>query len=700
MAEMNAPLQQLSPAPLEKVGLVQALRDQCEALGYRTGALVAVEIGALPDDDRLPPGAQESLFRIAQEALSNIARHARAKTVTLSLGEQEGALRLEIRDDGQGFGPGAGPGSGMGLANIQERARALGGIAAISGSPGPGTSIIVQLPLAAPIARQEPFVYKTDHTFNKTFLVGLVGGLILIGVLWYPFHEVFPRWLLPEWLEGAPEIGLILQWVAVVLTLVIGGVAASWARAATRMESAALGAMAGGTAGLVAYFGVAVVVAGVAGARVLLRHTQDSLLVWEAQGLMLESFVDVLAFVYGGFWAALLAGAGLGVLGGIHPWLPSGKQPAERPFEVLRLRAQNNTVPSAQDAAQDRRGLRLTAMIILNVTALVNLLVLVASFVLYRRAEGPIAAAAAASDSASIVIFGLTPFLLALATPLAFYLLAMTGYTALLRLEGRIEPDDEVNTGRLLTASNMAFGTASVSGIAGLAFMGSLFASGGPGRGVWLALFASAFACLWQAASLAMVGREIRRRVVALGLGSELNRRRWLRRLALLAVLAATAVIGIAALGLGQGLPAWAIALLVAGVVIAALGAVLLLSRRSGDSVFRWTPPLFVPTMAGSLLGMILAIALPVMLVVSFIVANGNASRLLGTLETSTVPRIYSLSAGATYNQVQYYFILQLQVLLVTLVLAAGVVGIGILMTWAFLSLAARRAELNDGLNA
>jgi hypothetical protein len=64
MVEMNALLQQLSPAPLEKVGLVQTLRDQCEALGYRTGAQVTAEFGALPPNDRLPMGAQESVFRI------------------------------------------------------------------------------------------------------------------------------------------------------------------------------------------------------------------------------------------------------------------------------------------------------------------------------------------------------------------------------------------------------------------------------------------------------------------------------------------------------------------------------------------------------------------------------------------------------------------------------------------------------------
>jgi signal transduction histidine kinase len=89
LVEMNALLQQLSPEPLAKVGLVKALQEQCEALEYRTGAKVNVIISDLPDDEQFPLGAQEALFRMAQEALSNVARHARAGQVE---------LRLEIGD--------------------------------------------------------------------------------------------------------------------------------------------------------------------------------------------------------------------------------------------------------------------------------------------------------------------------------------------------------------------------------------------------------------------------------------------------------------------------------------------------------------------------------------------------------------------------------------------------------------------------
>jgi signal transduction histidine kinase len=148
--EMTALLQQLRPAPLENVGLVEALRDQCEALGYRTGAQVSVTIGALPAEDRLPPGAQEQLFRMAQEALANVARHARAQHVWLRLERQGEEMLFEIRDDGQGFDS-ASAHAGMGLSNLRERARALAGRAEIQSAPGQGAMIRIHTPLIEPL---------------------------------------------------------------------------------------------------------------------------------------------------------------------------------------------------------------------------------------------------------------------------------------------------------------------------------------------------------------------------------------------------------------------------------------------------------------------------------------------------------------------------------------------------------------------
>lgn len=156
MVEMRAMLQQLAPAPLEKVGLTEALRDQCEALGFRSGARVTCEIGTLPSDDRLPPGAQEALFRIAQEALTNIARHARAQTAFLTLETTEAGIRMTIRDDGQGFDPAAAA-SGMGRANMQARAGAVGGVLHLASAPGAGTQLQVDIPyVRLPVIEDQP----------------------------------------------------------------------------------------------------------------------------------------------------------------------------------------------------------------------------------------------------------------------------------------------------------------------------------------------------------------------------------------------------------------------------------------------------------------------------------------------------------------------------------------------------------------
>ncbi len=168
--EMTALLQQLRPAPLENVGLVEALRDQCEALGYRTGAEVSVTIGALPAEDRLPPRAQEQLFRMAQEALANIARHARAQHIWLRLERQGKEMLLEIRDDGQGFDS-ASAHAGMGLSNLRERARALAGRAEIQSAPGQGTTIRIHIPLIEPL-RVTPEEMERQATVAATLRYG------------------------------------------------------------------------------------------------------------------------------------------------------------------------------------------------------------------------------------------------------------------------------------------------------------------------------------------------------------------------------------------------------------------------------------------------------------------------------------------------------------------------------------------------
>jgi hypothetical protein len=190
---MQALLLQLRPAALANSGLVEALREQCEALAYRTGARIDLDLGDMPPDDRLPAAAQEALFRIAQEALANVARHARASIVRVHLGrlaqDSGEQLVLEIRDDGQGFEP-AGPnvGRGMGLQNIRDRLQPFDGIVEVTSAPGQGTAVKVTLPLTAPV-RPESSPRRIEDFVQS--------GLLLAATVSFAFLLV-PGWAYPQ----------------------------------------------------------------------------------------------------------------------------------------------------------------------------------------------------------------------------------------------------------------------------------------------------------------------------------------------------------------------------------------------------------------------------------------------------------------------------------------------------------------------
>jgi signal transduction histidine kinase len=149
MTEMEVMLDQLRAAPLENVGLLEALKKQCEALAFRTGATVDFTPGTLPPPEALPPRAQQTVFRVAQEALANVARHARASHVRVMLATLEtGALQLKVEDDGKGFDPSATP-RGMGLSNMETRAAEVGGSVTVKSHAG-GTMVALAIPTRRP----------------------------------------------------------------------------------------------------------------------------------------------------------------------------------------------------------------------------------------------------------------------------------------------------------------------------------------------------------------------------------------------------------------------------------------------------------------------------------------------------------------------------------------------------------------------
>lgn len=137
---------ELRPGVLDEFGLPAALEWLGEQFSRRSGIPVAFA-GELELPDAPAPIATTA-FRIVQEALTNVARHAEAKRVEVSLRHRSGDLELTIRDDGQGFSPGARRRSGsFGLIGMNERAMAVGGSLTLRSHPGRGTTIRVRLPL-------------------------------------------------------------------------------------------------------------------------------------------------------------------------------------------------------------------------------------------------------------------------------------------------------------------------------------------------------------------------------------------------------------------------------------------------------------------------------------------------------------------------------------------------------------------------
>jgi signal transduction histidine kinase len=135
----------LHPAMIEELGLEAALESEIRAFVERGGPPVELSVGG--PLQRLSPDGRLALFRISQEGLRNIYRHSNASEVTLQIRGVDGAVELELRDDGQGFDRSA-PGwhAGLGLASMEERTRLLGGSFAVESEPGRGTRILARLP--------------------------------------------------------------------------------------------------------------------------------------------------------------------------------------------------------------------------------------------------------------------------------------------------------------------------------------------------------------------------------------------------------------------------------------------------------------------------------------------------------------------------------------------------------------------------
>jgi len=131
---------------LEDLGLAEALKAECERFSRQESIRAEVNLLDLPPT--LPPDAALCLFRIAQEALRNVTRHAKARTVDVTLRAMDDGLQLAVRDNGIGFDPKRKREHlSLGLASMRERAGLLGGELDIESAPGYGTTIVAWVPL-------------------------------------------------------------------------------------------------------------------------------------------------------------------------------------------------------------------------------------------------------------------------------------------------------------------------------------------------------------------------------------------------------------------------------------------------------------------------------------------------------------------------------------------------------------------------
>jgi signal transduction histidine kinase len=135
----------LRPVALEDLGLVPALQGMVEDFGRRTRIDAVFECAELPTP--LAPELEVVLYRLVQEALTNVARHAAARRVRVTLAREGDVLRVVVQDDGRGV-PGT-PQPHLGLLGMRERVTALGGSLEIGGAPGAGLRLEAVIPMGA-----------------------------------------------------------------------------------------------------------------------------------------------------------------------------------------------------------------------------------------------------------------------------------------------------------------------------------------------------------------------------------------------------------------------------------------------------------------------------------------------------------------------------------------------------------------------
>ncbi len=143
--DVHALSYRLHPSVLDDLGLVDALRAECDRVARHSDLQVEVDAGDVPN--KVAGEASLCLFRVAQEALSNAMRHGHASAVTVQLSLRDRGLQLAVSDNGSGFDPaGSHTHASLGLSSMRERVRLLRGELDIESTPGRGTTVVAWVP--------------------------------------------------------------------------------------------------------------------------------------------------------------------------------------------------------------------------------------------------------------------------------------------------------------------------------------------------------------------------------------------------------------------------------------------------------------------------------------------------------------------------------------------------------------------------
>ena len=136
---------ELRPTALDDFGLVPALERLADTFPEKTGVEVAIE--AQLGEARLEPSVETTLYRLVQEALTNVLKHADARHVSISLVLKDGSVSAVVEDDGRGFSPETPRREALGLVGMRERVGLVGGRISIESAPGAGTTLAVEVPV-------------------------------------------------------------------------------------------------------------------------------------------------------------------------------------------------------------------------------------------------------------------------------------------------------------------------------------------------------------------------------------------------------------------------------------------------------------------------------------------------------------------------------------------------------------------------